>query len=305
MTYEKFVEEVLEIIKGKAEGDLEISLHTATKNNGHGRKGIAFSKKGSMADIAIYLEEYYEEYIKGDSMEGIGSRVLEVYHKIAQEHGWLERTAQYTRDYGKIKDRIIYRLVSRKRNRELLPHVPHVDYLDLAALFYVLFDTGEERDQMTSMLVRNEHLACWGISEEEVRRRAEANTEKLLPCKFMDVYEPLQKIVGADTVGDERQQEIVGKECMYVLTNHMETGGASAVLYPGRLEAIGTYFKENYYIIPSSIHEVLLIPEGKAISEEDMEGIVREVNETGIQWEDFLSDHVYYYDREKKEVKIA
>lgn len=90
-----------------------------------------------------------------------------------------------------------------------------------------------------------------------------------------------------------------------MLTNHLRNWGASVLLYSGRLESIGAYFKENYYILPSSIHEVIIIPESRALPREEMECVIREVNETQVQAEEFLSDHVYYYDRTRLELMTA
>ncbi len=305
MSYERFVEEIADIIRSRTDGDIGISVHTVTKNNGCERKVITFSKEGSMAAPTFYLEGCYEEYIEGDSLEEIGMRILGAYHKAADQYGWGEKAAEDVRDYQNIKDKIIYKLVNRERNKELLPLVPHEDYLDLAVLFYVAVNIDETGGELAAMLIRNEHLALWGVSGEEVRRRAEANTEKLLHYELSTICTLFDEMVGIGIADIQELEEIAKHECMYVLTNHLRSGGAAAVLYPGRLEAIGGYLKENYYILPCSIHEVILIPESKAVSKEEMESIVRETNETEVEAEEFLSDHVYYYDRERLELMTA
>ena len=97
-------------------------------------------------------------------------------------------------------------------------------------------------------------------------------------------------------------QEILSEEedVMYVLSNQIRSYGASAILYQGRLEAIGMYLKSNYYVLPSSVHEVIVIPENEAMGIQSLSAIVQEINQTQVQEEEVLSNHAYYYDRKKK-----
>lgn len=301
MSYERFVEKIAEIIREKVKEPLNLSIHTTIKNNGYERKGITFSEKGINISPTIYLEEYYEKFIRGSDAESLAEQVLGMYYKVRVKHTWKEDAVQ---DYQNIKDKIIYKLVNRERNRELLSLVPHEDYLDLTVLFFVMVDIDEAGGQMATMLIRNEHLVWWKVSAEEIRRRAEINTEKLLPYEFSAMCMVIEEMLGDRDVGDEEWRKLREQESMYVLTNHIRSGGASVLLYTGRLEAIGAYFKENFYILPSSIHEVIIIPESRALPREEMECVIREVNETQVQAEEFLSDHAYYYDREKKGITV-
>lgn len=301
MSYEQFVEKVAEIIREQAEEALYLSIHTTVKNNGYERKGITFSEKGSNISPTIYLEEYYEKFIRGSDVAGLAEQVLGMYYKVRIKHTWEEESV---RDYRNVKNKIIYKLVNRERNRELLSQVPHMDYLDLTALFYVLVDMDESGGQTATMLIRNEHLSWWKVSEEEIRERAGANTEKLLPYEFSAMCMVIEEMLGGRDTDEEEWRKLREQESMYILTNHIRSGGATAILYPGRLEAVGAYFRENYYILPSSIHEVIIIPESKALPKEEMECVIKEVNETQVQAEEFLSDHAYYYDWIKKEIIV-
>lgn len=300
--YGKFIERLLEVLRDRVDNRMELSVYTAVKNNGHERKGITFSEEGRNVSPTIYLEEYYERYRKGWSVEKIAEQVLEMHSKIVSNHNWGEK-ALY--DYRDVKDRIIYKLVNQEKNRGLLAQVPHMKYLDLAALFYVLIDIDEPGGQMATMLVRNEHLAWWNVTAEEIQKQAEDNTERILPYEFNPMHMIIEEMMGIGEIDEEEWREFKEQESMYVLTNHIKSGGATAILYPERLEAIGAFFKENYYILPSSTHEVIVIPESRAIPIEEMKNVVMEVNETEVQAEEFLSNHIYYYDRKKKELGMA
>lgn len=299
MSYEQFVQKIMKIIQGLTSERLQLSIHTAVKNNGYERKGITFSEKGSNISPTIYLEEYYEKFNQGSDLENLAKRVLEMYRRVRLEHSWKGDTLQ---DYGNVKEKIIYKLVNREENQELLKQAPYVAYLDLAILFYVLVDLDSPGECMTTMLIRNEHMKWWRVTAEDIYQRAILNTEKLLPYEFSAMCLVIQEMLGSQELGEEEWEKLREQECMYVLTNHIRNCGAAAMLYPGRLEMLGVYFKENYYILPSSIHELIVLPESKALPKEEMECVVREVNETHVQAEEFLSNHVYYYDREQKKV---
>ena len=293
MSYEQFIENMAAIIKGRMEISLDLSIHSTVKNNGYQRKGITFSEEGINISPTIYLEEYYEKEL--------AEQVLEMYRKIRIRHSWNEVSVQ---DYQNIKDKIIYKLVNQERNGELLDQVPHVRYLDLAILYFVLVDMDKSGGQMATMLIRNEHLTWWNVTSEEIRRRADMNTEKILPYEFSAMCMMIEEMLGNQEMEEEEWKKFREQENMYILTNHIRSCGASAILYPGRLQAIGDYFKENYFILPSSIHEVIILPESKALPKDEMECVIREVNETQVQAEEFLSNHAYYYDRQKMEITV-
>lgn len=301
MSYEQFVQRLESAIRGFAEESLELSIHTSVKNNGYQRRGITFSEKGTNISPTIYLEEYYAKYTQGANLEQLAEQILEMYHKVRLEHSWRNDRIQ---DYKWVKNNIIYKLVHRDRNRQLLRDVPYVEYLDLAILFYVLVDVDEPGEQMATMLIRNEHMKWWKVSVEDIYQRAIINTERLLPYEFCAMCALLDEMLGYQDVDEEDWRALREQENMYILTNKIRNYGAAAMLYPGRLEMIGVYLKENYYILPSSVHELIVLPESKALPREEMGCIVNEVNETHVQPEDFLSDHAYYYDREEKKIYI-
>ncbi|MDO4313362.1 MAG: DUF5688 family protein [Eubacteriales bacterium] len=297
MSYEQFVETIRRTIQDLVDDNVKISIHRTVKNNGYEREGITFSEQGNHISPTIYLEEYYEKFNRGYDVKILAEQVIAMYRKVRTEK---PRAAESLQDYESMKDRIIYKLVSREKNQELLKQVPYVAYLDLAVLFCVLIDMDTSGDCMTTMLVRNEHMDWWHVTVEDVYQSAVMNTEKLLPYEFSALYLMIQEMLGDWDLAEKEWKERQEQEGMYVLTNCIRNGGAAAMLYPGRLEMLGAYFKENYYILPSSIHELIVIPESRALPKEELECIVREVNETHVRAEEYLSNHVYYYDRERK-----
>ena len=83
---------------------------------------------------------------------------------------------------------------------------------------------------------------------------------------------------------------------LIVLSNQTGINGASAILYPGVPKRVYEYAGKNYYILPSSIHELLIVPEDPHIFPENLREIVRDVNKNHIAAEEFLSNSIYYFD---------
>lgn len=295
MSYEKFVQEIETKLQAKVGDNRKIYIHTAVKNNGRTRKGITFVEKGINVSPTIYLEEYYERFVNGWCFEGIIEQILQLYQSVRVSQSW---KCDFINDYEMVKDKIVIRLVNRKANQKLLREVPCLPYLDLAIIFHVLVELDEQGERMATMLIRNEHLEWWNVSVDEMYGEALGNTERLLPSELSSMFMVIEEVL-PEWERPEMQED---EDFMYVLTNDRRSFGACTILYSERLKMIGMYLKENYYVLPSSVHEVIILPESKAVGKDDLTQIVYEINHTQVPDEEILSDNVYYYDIEKAQL---
>ena len=290
MTYEEFVLNVRNCLQEDFALFGNVEIRTAHKNNGKLRTGISFCENGESISPIIYLEEFYEKYQMGVSIDHLLLEVRSLYESIKVDHRW---EGSFVLEYKNVKDRIIYKLVNRQKNKELLKEIPHIPYLDLAIVFCVLVEMDMEEGRVATMLIRSEHLKYWDVTEGEIYRQAFKNTEKLLPADLQTLCAVLEET--PEFEGEDMEQG----ERMYVLSNRLRNFGAAAILYEDRLKIIKMCFGENFYILPSSIHEVILLPESHAMDKEELAKIVKDINETQVKEEEVLSDLAYYYDGEK------
>lgn len=286
MTYYQFIHEVEVKVKERMEDDVSVFIHTTMKNNAVMRYGLTIVRKGSNLYPTIYLEEYYRKFQSGSTVESIAVDILRTYTAMRFKKPF---DGEFIRDYQSIHGKIIYHLVNRDANKNLLKEIPYEEYLDLAVIYYVLLDISSYG--MATMMIQDEHLAMWDVSKEEIARRARANTRRLLPYEFRTMYALLEELMDIEKTDRE--------DVMYVLSNQVRSYGAAAVLYEDRLAGIGEYLRENYYVLPSSVHEVIIVPESAAPGRKALDCLVKDVNETQLDKEDVLSDHAYYYDRRK------
>lgn len=289
MTYYQFIQAVEGKVKEEVKDTVSVCIYTAEKNNGTVRKGITLSAEGINISPIIYLEEYFEKFKRGSSLEYITAEILRLYQEVCFYKPWKEKNIEA---YEEVKDRIVYRLINRKANEKMLEDIPYVPYLDLAIVFYILLEVNQYGT--ATMAICNQHLKLWGVSDKDIFRQAEKNTSMLLQDEFQTMTAVIEELTSMDFPLQEEE------DVMYVLSNRIRSYGAAAILYQGRLEAIGMYLKSNYYVLPSSVHEVIVIPEKEEIGMQSLSAIVREINQTQLQEEEILSDHAYYYDRKKK-----
>lgn len=291
MNYQQFIEEVERRVKEKIKGNetMTVYIHTAVKNNGKERKGITVSEKGIHISPTIYLEEYFQQFQEGKPIEKIVEKILQLYEEVKCSHPCEESLLQ---NYEELKGKFACKLIHRGKNEKLLNDIPYVPWMDLAIVVFVLLEVSPYGT--ATVLVRKEHLEIWGLTEAQLFDEAKKNTPILLPYQFCPMRKLLQEI--CPYAVDEGEEE---EESLYVLSNKLRSFGAASMLYEGILEKVGQKLGENYYILPSSIHEVIVVPESKSPVKQDLEEMVREINETQVEEEEVLSDRVYYFSRKE------
>lgn len=291
MNYQQFIEEVERRVKEKIKGNetITVYIHTAVKNNGKERKGITVSEKGIHISPTIYLEEYFQQFQEGKPIEKIVEKILQLYEEVKCSHPCEESLLQ---NYEELKGKFACKLIHRGKNEKLLNDIPYVPWMDLAIVVFVLLEVSPYGT--ATVLVRKEYLEIWGLTEAQLFDEAKKNTPILLPYQFCPMRKLLREI--CPYAVDEGEEE---EESLYVLSNKLRSFGAASMLYEGILEKVGQKLGENYYILPSSIHEVIVVPESKSPVKQDLEEMVREINETQVEEEEVLSDRVYYFSRKE------
>lgn len=256
MNYQQFIEEVERRVKEKIKGNetITVYIHTAVKNNGKERKGITVSEKGIHISPTIYLEEYFQQFQEGKPIEKIVEKILQLYEEVKCSHPCEESLLQ---NYEELKGKFACKLIHRGKNEKLLNDIPYVPWMDLAIVVFVLLEVSPYGT--ATVLVRKEHLEIWGLTEAQLFDEAKKNTPILLPYQFCPMRKLLREI--CPYAVDEGEEE---EESLYVLSNKLRSFGAASMLYEGILEKVGQKLGENYYILPSSIHEVIVVPESKS-----------------------------------------
>lgn len=262
MNYREFVHAVEEKLNQSMEGGVTAVCYTTVKNNGKEKTGILFEKTGINISPTIYMEEFYESYRNGKTLEQIVEEVLEFYEKIRQKESW---DYSMILDFKRIEDRIVLKLINTGKNRNLLSEVPHIDILDLSLVFYILLEITD--DGNAAMMISNIHMEQWNVDVPVLWKAAAKNVRRLLPAEFLTMTRAVREIMcaegGSDRVNSQSEGRTVNlllgmseeRDSMYVLSNQIRNYGAACAVYPHVLEMIGDIVCDDFYILPSSVHE--------------------------------------------------
>lgn len=287
MNYQQFVIVVKNKVAQHLGEGMSLHIHTALKNNGIERVGLTITDERVNISPTIYLEEYYKQFENGISISNIVQSVLEVYHEVKFEHTWQVHTVK---DFEIMRSKIVYKLIHAKKNETFLKNMPYIAYLDFAIVFYILFEVDDSGT--ATIPITHELIQLWGVSLDDIQQCAFFNAPTLLPASF----KPMQIVID-ELMGTNYSEEEFTEDLMFVLTNSLRSFGAACILYDGMLDKISEEIGENFYVLPSSIHEMIIVPESNSPSRAHLNELIAEVNQTQVDEEEFLSECVYYYDR--------
>lgn len=297
MTYQEFKQNTIHAISGTLGPGFSVALQDVVKNNDTHLDGMTILADQSNISPTIYLNYYYEQYLCGKSFSTICDDILRSYHKNTPKE---KIDISFFTDFQKVKEHIIFKLVNYERNRSLLAKVPHVRYLDLAIVFHCLLKTPDSG--YATILIHHPHLSFWNISQQELFELAMKNTPKLLRYQLLNMADILANLFNGEN--PDLLDENLSPIPMYILSNVSKLNGSGCILYKDLLADIAVQLKSDFYIIPSSVHEVLLIPSKHAASPLELSSMVRDVNAAQLSKEEILSDHVYYYSRRTGKVSM-
>ena len=297
MNYETFLGAVERGLNERLSDDITVMLHKTVKNNGMEKQGVTIIKKDVNISPTIYLEEFYQQYLKGRTLEEIIRKIDHFYHEVRYEESLdTEKLQKY--DY--LRDKIMFRLINKEKNSKLLEKIPYLDYQDLALVFYVLLDV--RKGGSATITITNDMMHMWNCDVEKLYQTAQINGRRNLPAVLTPMRDVIDELIRPlnDAGIDLFEEEPSFPDKMYVLTNEIRSFGAAVIAYEYVLEMVAEKLQSNFFVLPSSIHEVILICADSRIRQEELDETIQEVNETQVEPEEVLGDHAYYYDRERK-----
>lgn len=294
-----------EVVKYEVEkmvgAGFKVKLNDVRKNNGIVLKGVTITENGNNIFPTVYLNDYYKDYKDGRmTIADAANGVVGTYHnnQISQSVDM-----RYFLNYEKVSKQIVYKLINTERNKELLKDIPHVEFLDLSIVFQCM--VSQAGFGMASILIHNAHQKLWEVSVEDLYRAAKENTQILLGHEIKSMSEVLCGIMeeeGTEESDEDYMLEMSDSVPMYVLTNKQKVNGAACMLYPDLIRQFSDRFGKNLFIIPSSVHELLLLPADHKDEASEIRCMIREINDTQVRVEEILSYSLYLYDRQKGEI---
>lgn len=264
----------------------------------------------------LYLEECYHVYQKTGNIEATMQLMAQKYQESLNQG---EKIIGFDiGDYEQVKERLFLSVLNKGKNEQYIQNYCYkeVPGTDLAAVTKILCHGNEEEQAVIP--VNEDYLSVWGVSKEEVYEQAFLNTPKLFPLELMnmkdvirnyslmqDIDPGMASLLQSMPEPDQSEPFVLLPDEYYVLSNRQKTNGATALLYPEAMQKIAEGTGSNFFILPSSIHELILVKDTGDIRVEDLQEMVISVNRTTLQPEEFLSDEIYCYDCREHRISMA
>lgn len=284
--------------------DVECTIMENQKNNGVQLVGISFRLPEQQISPIIYVRSFYNKICQGESVEKVMIEIAECVEKSMKIKVSVDVVNMTS--YDAAKKYLTPVLVNTKANRHMLTTMPHREIEDLSLICVMRF-MAEEMEGSGTINVTNEMIENWEVNVEQVYQMALENAIKEEPPTLKRMTDVMEEIFTKQEtkenlfVKDDNFRESI-PDSMYVLTNQSKINGAAVLAYPDVMKKISKLFPEGVYILPSSIHELLIIPQKEGVSPRDLGEMVREVNHSQLQKEEILSDRVYEYNKERGKI---
>lgn len=253
-------------------------------------QAVCIREIGSNVEALYYMENAYERYLEGESIEELSQDVSEHYlRETSKNINGIEKIT----DFEAVRDRICYSLINPEYNQKDLTDRPQEPFMDLMKVYELDASMFLPDGSGGRIAIRNNMLEVWGITEDELKEIAEENTPRLKPACLMTMQEMMAELSGTEP----DVFEMVDSR-MYVLTNESRMHGASCLAYPGMEKVLADAVGEDYFVLPSSLHEVIVLA-GTDVSVDigELENMIKDINEGQVSKEEWLGDHPYRYDK--------
>lgn len=298
MDYQTFTEKLADCVRRRVGRGTVVDLRTVYGNNHCARRGIPIIENENEVVPRIFLEPFYEQYRKGNSLETVADAFLQA-HEECSVH-----TEIFSGDFNelsRVRDTLSLQIVNREMNRAELVAMPHRDFLDLSLICSYSPDLiGLCRGRT---LVWNEDVIRWQASPEELFATAAKNLRKYDPPTVRPLKEELLALGGEDLFSEEEG------ECrdvpLLVLTSRSRLYGAVYMADELLTRRIAECFDSDYFVLPSSVHEVLILPAKRDLDTGGLSDLVEYVNTVAVPDEQILSGNIYYYDRENGGMEVV
>ena len=284
MNYESFLEQARVAVKNRIPV-IDTEIRQVDKLQNESYKGLLVRFKGSDVGVTMNLTNAYEAYRNQPNLlpviiNGIVDDVRDTMRNLPR----IEPSKFM--DYSISKDKLLMQVIPKEQNAGMLKEVPHKVIGDIAVVYRI--DVSDSKDRGLSMLVTNPMLKDLGVTQEQLHKDAVTSQLTHCPPTLKNLSEVLAEITGLPMEFPESPMWVASVEGgMY---------GAAVTQLPDFLDMAAEVLKGDFYILPSSIHECLFVPDDGSMELSDLKEMVRTVNKNEVSEADYLSDSVYHYD---------
>ena len=297
MNFAQFTEEIVNKIREflpESFANASVELQTVTKNNSLTLTGLTIRSTNNICPT-IYLEKFYDNYQSGEEMEKILSDIADL--RIRNEVRDVFDVEQVT-DFSRVANAIVPHLINKEWNLRLLEQRPYTEVADdLAVTYHIMLK--QDFDGAASVPITYALMQGWGVDVNTLHDLAIKNMSVLMPSTFQSMSSVLGEMLYKDMDEEDRENLLSDMlpqdDFMFVLSNKQRMFGAAAVLDKNIMKAVVDRFGKDFYICPSSTHELIIVSAPEGVNTEEISELIQSVNENEVSQDDKLGTHPYRY----------
>lgn len=284
MNFDQFTTQVISEMRRRFPG-YDIQVQEVPKLQGESYTGMAIHPDGSdvalTMDLVALFDRFRNDLYLGGAMKAIEREIKEAVAQMPQFD-----MASLT-NYERMKDKLTLQLVPAAKNKDLLADIPHRNIEDMALVYR--FDMGHNERTSSSILVTNKILNAYGISAAQLHDDALEAASRSNPARLRNMNDVIRDMAGLASIETDPSP-------MWVASIENGQNGACVIQYPDFLKSAAETLGGSFYVLPSSIHEVLLLADDTSPSLSELESMVRTINQAEVAPGERLSDNVFHYD---------
>ena len=253
--------------------------------------GITISPAGGNVGMNLNANQLFDQMQDGQSYEG----VLAVAVSTAERglHDMPAVDVSELMNYEAAKKYLCFDVVGSDRNADMLEKVPHTDKENISMVYRLQLDSTE--NGAATVLITNAMMEQFGVTKEQLHADAMENAQEIRPADFRTMAAVMAEMMG---MPEEMMADMAPP--MYVATNQDKVQGAAVMFYPDFMDQAAKELGGDIFILPSSVHEVLILPDDGNMNAQELKEMVTSINASEVSPEDRLTESVYHYDAQER-----
>ena len=300
MDFKEFTNKMEQDLKAALEDvspGVSVRQSPVEKLQGESYSALTVMPEGDNVGVNVNLDRLYAEMQAGKSYDEV---LDEAADQMAEVLGDMPQwDVSQLSSYDRAKNQLCVEVVGIAGNEEMLNNIPHKEMENMALIYRM--EVGKDERGAATMLVTNVLMDRFGVNQEQLHADAMQNSQVIRPAVLKSMAEVMAEMIGAPV---EELQE-TGVPPMFVATNEEKTKGAAALFYPDFMDQAAKELGGDFYVLPSSVREVLLLPDDGMAKTAELSAMVSQINEAEVAPEERLSDSVYHYDADARVFELG
>ena len=298
MDFEEFKSELMDLVTEEVNnrGLEDISMKFDSINSPDGMTDRLIVSVGeSKMSMAFRLKEIFKDVNEGESMDHAVYKMVNTIEAnidvIKTKEGDVK---SFITDYEKVKDHTYLRMIPG--DSPILKDTPHRMVEDMALVVNIHLESFSDENGRSCVVISRPLMEMYGIDEKQLFADAEKNSLENEPIVFTPLGDMIKSLIESEELPSPEEAGIV----TYIATNKSGFQGASIAAYPDFAEKAAETIGGSFYMLPSSVHEFILIKDDGKPNARDLNKMIRNVNETVLEPRDILASQCYHYDAKAK-----